>query len=133
MLQEFLRKAPGTYQHSLHVANLAEQAAESIGADPLLTRVGATFHDIGKTAADPSFFIENQVPGNIDTHGNLTPEKAAAAIIRHVRDGVTLAHKYRLPRRIDDFILEHHGTMITRYQYTVALEAAGGDVTKVDA
>jgi putative nucleotidyltransferase with HDIG domain len=133
LLQEFLRKAPGTYQHSLHVANLAEQAAESIGADPLLTRVGATFHDIGKTAADPSFFIENQVPGNIDTHGNLTPEKAAAAIIRHVRDGVTLAHKYRLPRRIDDFILEHHGTMITRYQYTVALEAAGGDVTKVDA
>jgi cyclic-di-AMP phosphodiesterase PgpH len=133
LLQEFLRNAPGTYQHSLHVANLAEQAAESIGADPLLTRVGATFHDIGKTAVDPSFFIENQVPGNIDTHGNLTPEKAAAAIIRHVRDGVNLAHKYRLPRRIDDFILEHHGTMITRYQYTVALEAAGGDVTKVDA
>ena len=132
LLQDFLRKAPGTYQHSLHVANLAEQAAESIGADPLLTRVGATFHDIGKTAVDPSFFIENQVPGNIDTHGTLTPEKAAAAIIRHVRDGVTLAHKYRLPRRIDDFILEHHGTMITRYQYNVALEAAGGDVTKVD-
>jgi hypothetical protein len=131
--QEFLRKAPGTYQHSLHVANLAEQAAESIGADPLLTRVGATFHDIGKTAADPSFFIENQVPGNLDTHGTLTPEEAAAAIIRHVRDGVTLAHKYRLPLRIDDFILEHHGTTIARYQYNVALEAAGGDVTKVDA
>jgi hypothetical protein len=132
LLQEFLRKAPGTYQHSLHVANLAEQAAESIGADPLLTRVGATFHDIGKTAVDPLFFIENQVSGQIDTHGTLSPEKAAEAIIRHVRDGVTLAHKYRLPRRIDDFILEHHGTMIARYQYNVALEAAGGDVTKVD-
>jgi len=61
LLQEFLRKAPGTYQHSLHVANLAEQAAEKIGADALLTRVGAIYHDIGKTVADPSFFIENQV------------------------------------------------------------------------
>jgi hypothetical protein len=132
LLQVFLRKAPGTYQHSLHVANLAEQAAEKIGADALLTRVGATFHDIGKTVADPSFFIENQVSGSINTHGNLTPEMAAAAIIRHVRDGVSLAHKYRLPRRIDDFILEHHGTMLTRYQYSQALERVGGDAAKVD-
>src|SRR5512143_707722 len=132
LLQEFLRKAPGTYQHSLHVANLAEQAAEKIGADALLTRVGATFHDIGKMAADPSFFIENQVPGSINTHSDITPEKAAAAIIKHVRAGVALAHRYRLPRRIDDFILEHHGTMLTRYQYNHSLEQAGGDKTKVD-
>ncbi len=132
LLQAFLRKAPGTYQHSLHVANLAEQAAEKIGADALLTRVGATFHDIGKTVGDPSFFIENQVAGSINTHANLTPEKTAASIIRHVRDGVSLAHKYRLPRRIDDFILEHHGTMPTRYQYNQALERAGGDASKVD-
>lgn len=132
LLVTFLRKAPGTYQHSLHVANLAEQAAEKIGADALLTRVGATFHDIGKTAADPSFFIENQVPGSINTHSNIIPEKAAASIIRHVRDGVSLAHKYRLPRRMDDFILEHHGTMLTRYQYNQALEQAGGDASKVD-
>ena len=132
LLQMFLRTAPGTYQHSLQVANLAERAAEKIGADPLLTRVGATFHDIGKAAADPSFFIENQAPGSINTHSDITPENAAAAIIRHVHDGVNLAHKYRLPRRIDDFILEHHGSMLTRYQYNQALERAGGDATKVD-
>ena len=132
LLQMFLRNAPGTYQHSLQVANLCEQAAEKIGADPLLSRVGATFHDIGKAAADPSFFIENQAPGSINTHSDLTPEKAAASIIHHVTDGVKLAHKYRLPRRIDDFILEHHGTMLTSYQYNQALEKAGGDASQVD-
>jgi cyclic-di-AMP phosphodiesterase PgpH len=132
LLQMFLRNAPGTYQHSLQVANLAERAAEKIGGDQLLTRVGATFHDIGKAAADPSFFIENQAPGSINTHTDITPEKAAHAIIHHVIDGVNLAHKYRLPRRIDDFILEHHGTMLTRYQYNQALEKAGGDASKVD-
>ena len=132
LLQMFLRNAPGTYQHSLQVANLCEQAAEKIGADPLLSRVGATFHDIGKAAADPSFFIENQAPGSINTHGDLSPEKAAGAIVRHVTDGVKLAHKYRLPRRIDDFILEHHGTMVTSYQYSEALKASGGDASKVD-
>jgi len=132
LLQEFLRKAPGTYQHSLHVSNLAEQAAEKISADALLTRVGAIYHDIGKTVADPSFFIENQVAGSVNTHTDMTPEQAATSILRHVRDGVVLAHKHRLPRRIDDFILEHHGTMLTRYQYTQAVERAGGDPGKVD-
>jgi putative nucleotidyltransferase with HDIG domain len=131
LLQLFLRKAPGTYQHSLQVANLAEQAAEKIGADPLLTRVGALFHDIGK-AADAPFFIENQAPGNINTHTDITPEEAAEKIIGHVHAGIKLAHKHRLPRRIDDFILEHHGTMLTRYQYNQALEKAGGDTSKVD-
>ena len=131
LLQMFLRNAPGTYQHSLQVANLAEQAAEKVGGDPLLTRVGALFHDIGKTA-DASFFVENQAPGNLNTHVDITPEQAAQQIIQHVHDGVALAHKYRLPRRIDDFILEHHGTMVTRYQYNQALEQAGGDASKVD-
>lgn len=131
LLQFFLRNAPGTYQHSLQVANLAEQAAERIGADALLTRVGALFHDVGK-AVNPAFFIENQAPGNIDTHEDLDPVESAQAIIRHVTDGVTLARKHRLPRRMDDFILEHHGTMITRYQYNQAVEAAGGDASKVD-
>jgi cyclic-di-AMP phosphodiesterase PgpH len=131
LLQMFLRNAPGTYQHSLQVANLAEQAAERIGADPLLTRVGAIFHDIGK-ASDASFFVENQAPGNLNTHTDITPEEAAALIIHHIHEGVALAHKYRLPRRIDDFILEHHGTMLTRYQYNQALEKAGGDAGKVD-
>jgi putative nucleotidyltransferase with HDIG domain len=131
LLQFFLRTSPGTYQHSLQVANLAEQAAEKIGADPLLTRVGAQFHDIGK-ALNPTFFIENQVPGNVNAHHDLAPEEAAATIIRHVTDGLALAKKHRLPRRLHDFILEHHGTLITRYQYTQAMDAAGGDVTKVD-
>ncbi len=131
LLQMFLLNAPGTYQHSLQVANLSEQAAEKIGADPLLTRVGALFHDIGK-AKEASFFIENQAPGNLNTHKDMDPNQVAQTIIQHVLDGVTLAHKYRLPRRIDDFILEHHGTMVARYQYTQALEAAGGDASKVD-
>ena len=131
LLQFFLRNAPGTYQHSLQVANLAEQAAESIGADALLTRVGALFHDIGK-AVNPSFFIENQAPGNINTHDDMEPQESSLAITQHVLDGIKLARKHRLPRRIDDFILEHHGTMLTRYQYTKALEAVGGDESKVD-
>ena len=131
LLQFFLRSAPGTYQHSLQVANLAEQAAEKIGADPLLTRVGAQFHDIGK-ALNPNFFIENQAQGNLNAHNNANPEEVSATIVRHVTDGVQLAKKHRLPRRLQDFILEHHGTLITHYQYNQAMEAAGGDVTKVD-
>jgi putative nucleotidyltransferase with HDIG domain len=131
LLQFFLRNAPGTYQHSLQVANLAEQAAEKIGADPLLTRVGAQFHDVGK-AMNPTFFIENQVPGSINPHHDIPPEESSATIVRHVTDGITLAKKYRLPLRLHDFILEHHGTLITRYQYNQAMQAAGGDVNKVD-
>jgi len=131
LLQFFLRNAPGTYQHSLQVANLAEQAAEAIGADTLLTRVGALFHDVGKSM-NPMFFVENQAQDQLNTHEDLAPDESAEAIISHVNDGVLLAHKHRLPRRIDDFILEHHGTMITRYQYNQAVEAAGGDASKVD-
>jgi hypothetical protein len=131
LLQFFLRNAPGTYQHSLQVANLAEQAAELIGADALLTRVGALFHDVGK-AMNPLFFVENQPQDEVNTHEDLAPSESSAAIIAHVNEGVVLAHKHRLPRRIDDFILEHHGTMITRYQYNQALEDAGGDESKVD-
>jgi hypothetical protein len=131
LLQFLLRTAPGTYQHSLQVANLAEQAAEKIGADPLLTRVGALFHDIGK-AINPNFFIENQIPGSLNTHQDADPEEVSATIVRHVTDGVQLAKKHRLPRRLHDFILEHHGTLITHYQYNQAMEAARGDLTKVD-
>jgi putative nucleotidyltransferase with HDIG domain len=131
LLQFFLRSAPGTYQHSLQVANLAEQAAERIGADPLLTRVGAQFHDIGK-ALNPTFFIENQIPGSVNKHHDIAPEVSAATIIGHVTDGVQLAKKYRLPNRLRDFILEHHGTLITRYQYSQAVEAAGSDASRVD-
>ena len=131
LLQFFLRNAPGTYQHSLQVANLAEQAAELIGADALLTRVGALFHDVGKSL-NPMFFIENQPQGEVNTHDDIDPAEAAAAIIAHVKDGVSMARKHKLPRRIDDFILEHHGTMIARYQYNQAIERAGGDPARVD-
>lgn len=131
LLQFFLRSATGTYQHSLQVANLAEQAAEKIGADPLLTRVGALFHDIGK-ALNPNFFIENQLPGHVNSHDDANPEEVSATIIRHVTDGIQLAKKHGLPARLQDFILEHHGTLITHYQYNQAMEAAKGNLSLVD-
>ncbi|HBG74430.1 MAG: hypothetical protein A2X25_14015 [Chloroflexi bacterium GWB2_49_20] len=131
LLKYFLLKAPGTYQHSLQVVNLAEQAAEKIGADGLLTRVGALYHDVGKSE-NASFFIENQMSGNIDAHDDIDPAVTAATIIAHVTDGLILARKYRLPRRLHDFISEHHGTLLTRYQYNHALEIAGGDKSAVD-
>ena len=123
LLQLMLRNAPGSYQHSLQVANLAEQAAEAIGADSLLVRVGAIFHDCGK-ASNPHFFIENQVQNEINPHDDIDPYLSAQTIISHVTDGVNLAKKYRLPNRIIDFIREHHGTMHTHYQYTQALKEA---------
>lgn len=131
LLQLILRNAPGTYQHSLQVANLAEQAAEMIGADTLLTRVGSLYHDAGK-ALNPYFFIENQLPENPNPHETLDPVTSAQTIIQHVSDGLELARKYRLPRRVQDFIAEHHGTMTARYQFARAVKAAGGDETKVD-
>jgi putative nucleotidyltransferase with HDIG domain len=124
LMQLILRNAPGTYQHSLQVANLAEQAAENIGADGLLTRVGAIYHDSGK-AMNPLFFVENQVPGKINSHDDLDPAISAATIIEHVEDGVLLGKKYRLPPRLLDFMREHHGTLLTRYQYSKAVEISG--------
>jgi putative nucleotidyltransferase with HDIG domain len=131
LLNYFLQRAPGTYQHCLQVANLAEQAAENIQADALLTKVGALFHDIGK-AVNPLFFVENQPPTEIDSHDDLDPEESASAIIHHVTDGMELARKYRLPRRLRDFITEHHGTLLARYQYNRALQNVGGDKSAVD-
>jgi putative nucleotidyltransferase with HDIG domain len=131
LLQFILRNAPGTYQHSLQIANLAEQAAETIGAAALLTRVGALYHDAGK-ARLPHYFIENQVDGGRNPHDELPPLESAAIIIRHITDGVELAAKYHMPKQIKNFILEHHGTMITRYQYHKALEAADGDAQRLD-
>lgn len=132
LLKLLLRDAPGTYQHSLQVANLAEQAAERIGGDPLLIRVGALYHDVGKSL-NPVFFIENQMPGMINPHDILKPLESAEIIIRHVADGLELGQRYRLPPRILDFIREHHGTMVARYQYVRAVKAAGGDESRVDA
>lgn len=132
LLQYLLRNAPGTYQHSLQVANLAEQAADYIGADGLLTRVGALYHDIGK-AKKPVYFIENQVTNLDNPHDLLDPEISAQVVISHVIEGLELAKKYHLPKRIQDFIVEHHGLMITRYQFAKAVEALGGDQGKIDA
>jgi hypothetical protein len=130
LLQLILNKAPGTYQHSLQVANLAEQAARSIGANALLTRVGALYHDAGK-ALHPQYFIENQIPGQ-NVHDQLDPETSASVIIQHVSDGLDLARKYHLPQRVKDFIAEHHGTLGTSFQYNQALNAANGDSNLVD-
>lgn len=131
LLQFILRNSPGTYQHSLQLANLVEHAAERIGADAQLARVGALYHDAGK-ALNPYFFIENQPTVDINPHDDIDPALSAQTIIRHVIDGVELARKYRLPPRIQDFILEHHGTQLTKYQYTRAVQAAGGDSSQVD-
>ncbi len=131
LLKFLLQNAPGTYQHSLQVSNLAEQAAEAIGADALLTRVGTLFHDVGK-ATNPSFFVENQIPGKLNTHDDMDCIIAAQVIIRHVQDGITLLNKHRLPPRIKDFVREHHGTQITRYQYNRALQNADNDPVNVD-
>ncbi len=129
--QLLLRNAPGTYQHSLQLANLVEQAAETIGADAALARVGALYHDIGKII-NPYFFIENQPNGNVNPHNDLDPETSATTIIRHVPDGLALARKYHLPRQLLDFIAQHHGTTLTRYQYIRALELAGMNKDAVD-
>ncbi len=130
LLQQLLRNAPGTYQHSLQVANLAEQAAEAIGANGLLVRVGAIYHDCGKSK-NPQFFIENQVKEEINPHDDIDPVVSAQTIINHVTEGVELAKKYHLPNQIIDFIREHHGTMYTHYQYSQAVKEAG-DSAEVD-
>jgi hypothetical protein len=121
LLQFFLQNAPGSYQHSLQVANLAEQAAKIIGADPLLVRVGALYHDVGK-AMNPHYFIENQIGSQVNPHDNLSPEESSKIIVQHVTDGMALMKKYRMPPKIRDFVLEHHGTTLTRFQYNKAKE-----------
>ncbi|MBN1438397.1 MAG: HD domain-containing protein [Anaerolineales bacterium] len=130
LLREILLQAPGTYQHSLQVANLAEYAGERIGSNTLLLRVGALYHDAGK-ALHPDFFVENQAAeGN--PHDLLDPESSARLIIQHARDGLALGRKHRLPTRVRDLIAEHHGTLRTSYQYGLALKAAGGKAQDVD-
>ena len=129
LLRQLLLKAPGTYHHSLLVSNMAEQAAERIGADALLARVGAYYHDIGKIAR-PYFFVENQVEG-MNVHDRLDPQTSAKIIIGHVQDGLELAKKYRLPRRIQDFIAQHHGTGLASYFYRQACQQ--GEAEEVNA
>ena len=121
LIQQLLTMAPGTYHHSLMVANLAEHAAERIGADALLTRVGAYYHDVGKTL-HPYFFIENQLDGSINPHDQLDPLMSAKVLHNHVSDGLKMAHKHRLPIEIQAFIAEHHGTTRAGSGYFRALK-----------
>ena len=123
VLQEMSKKAPGTFQHSLQVASLAESACREIGGDPVIARVGGLYHDIGKIM-NPLCFIENQT-SNVDYHANLTAKQSAAAIIRHVDDGVALARKNQLPEMIINFIESHHGTSRTSFFYNKYVNEGG--------
>lgn len=128
LLKDLQKKAPGTFQHSLQVANLAEHAAERIGADAMLVRVGALYHDIGKME-NPMCFIENQAEG-VNYHAGLTPEESARAIIKHVEDGLALAKKSKLPDIVTDFIVCHHGRSLTLYFYNVYCNGGGDPANK---
>jgi putative nucleotidyltransferase with HDIG domain len=131
LLQRLLREAPGTYQHSLQVANLAELGAQQVGANAPLLRVAAMYHDIGKIL-NPHFFVENQADG-VNPHDVLdNPYQSARTIIGHVVEGDRLARRYRLPNRIRDFIVEHHGTTQVVFFYREALKRAESTGKSVD-
>lgn len=120
LLKELSDQAPGTFHHSLQVANLAEAAANEIGANTLLVRVGALYHDIGKLK-QPKYFYENQIASD-SPHDSLTPKQSAKIIIDHVLDGILIAQKNKLPDRVIDFIRTHHGTSSVYYFYKKQLE-----------
>jgi putative nucleotidyltransferase with HDIG domain len=127
LLRELATKAPGTFQHTLQVASLAEEAIQKVGGNPLLIRTGAMYHDIGKTY-NPRYFTENQVAGS-NPHEELSYEESAQLIIAHVIKGVELARKHRLPDQIIDFIRTHHGTSLTRYFYKKSINDFGASHT----
>jgi len=135
LLQELVRRAPGTYNHSINVASIAEAAAESIGAKGLLVRVGAYFHDIGKMLK-PGYFVENQ-GHDVNRHESLVPAMSTLIIIAHIKDGADLARQHRLPQPIIDFIEQHHGTTLVEYFYRRASERQemnpdGGEIDEAD-
>ena len=123
LLKELSNKAPGTFHHSLNVANLAEAAANEIGANSMLVRVGALYHDIGKML-NPTYFTENQA-NSINTHDELDPKESARIIVNHVIDGIEIARKNKLPDRVVDFIRTHHGTSMVYYFYKKEKERKG--------
>jgi putative nucleotidyltransferase with HDIG domain len=120
LLRRLLMEAPGTYHHSIMVGNLAERAAEEIGADSLLVRVAAYYHDVGKLRR-PYFFVENQA-NTANPHDALSPRTSARIIASHITDGLELAEQYRLPPRIRELIPEHHGTRLISFFYQKAAE-----------
>ncbi len=123
LLKELSNKAPGTFHHSLNVANLSEAAANEIGANAMLVRVGALYHDIGKMI-NPTYFTENQINA-VNTHNELAPKESARIIIDHVIKGIEIARKNNLPDRIIDFIRTHHGTNLVYYFYSKEKEMNG--------
>ena len=125
LLRRLAQRAPGTYNHSINVASIAEAAADSIGANGLLVRVGAYFHDIGKMFK-PEYFIENQSAG-VNQHDSLQPAMSTLVIIAHVKDGADLARSHHLPEPIIDFILQHHGTTLVEYFYREAARRSEED------
>ena len=128
LLRELAQKAPGTFQHSLQVANLASEAAREIGADMTLARVGALYHDIGKMK-NPQCFVEN-TPAGFNYHKGLSPEESAQQIIRHVDDGVEIARRHKLPEVVTDFIRTHHARSLTFYFYAQYCNAGGDPENK---
>lgn len=122
LLRRLLLETPGTYHHSLMVGNLGERAAEAIGADPLITRAAAYYHDIGKLA-NPNGFIENQA-GQGNPHDEMTPEQSADVVKAHVANGIDLGYRYRVPKTIIAFIPQHHGTALMSYFFARAKERA---------
>ncbi len=126
LLRRLLLEAPGTYHHSIIIANLAEASAEAIGANPLLARVGGYYHDIGKLKR-PLYFKENQI-GSGNIHDSTDPAVSAAIITAHVRDGLTLAKQYRLPREVQQIVSQHHGNSRVAYFYSKAVKEAGEEV-----
>jgi putative nucleotidyltransferase with HDIG domain len=130
LLQRMALEAQGTYHHSQVVGQLAEHAARAIDANALLTRVGALFHDIGKMQKS-EYYVENQRP-EFNKHDELSPSMSALVIAAHVKDGIELGRRWRLPQMVIDFIPEHHGTMVMEYFYHKALEADGNETVKVD-
>jgi hypothetical protein len=131
LLRELALQAPGTYHHSIVVGTLSEAAAEAIGANSLLARVGAYYHDIGKTEM-AEYFAENQRGGK-NPHEKLTPNMSLLVIINHVKRGIEIAEEHNIPREVRDFIPEHHGTNVVSYFYKKALEKNGDtDVQESD-
>ncbi len=121
LLRRLLERAPGTYHHSMIMSNMAEQAAKAVNENALLARVGCYYHDIGKMLK-PTYFIENQWGGENNLHDNLTPSMSRLILVSHVKDGIELARKYKLPEEIIDMIPQHHGTRLINYFYAKAKE-----------
>ena len=115
LMKKLLMEAPGTYHHSMMVANLAEAAAEAVGGNPVIARVGAYYHDIKKTKR-PYFFGENQI-GRENPHDKITPNLSALIILSHTKDGIELAKEHKIPKIIQDIIVQHHGTTLVKYFY----------------